>query len=197
MAGAYVALALPLALHPPRYLARLGATATQQPETSLHAFNPWGLIVGFEVPDDPYVGIGAVLVLLGIAGALLGLRRRPSLPVLVGVGAVLVLAFYFLPTRVHERYLFPAVALLAPFAVAGRRELAAYAAISLGFAASLLYALHQTTSFTVPEPWAGWLTGAAGTWVIGIVLMASAAAWAWMLVVRRPRWPSDPRDPAT
>jgi hypothetical protein len=194
--AAYVALGLPLALHPPRYLSLLGRTATQQPETSLHAFNPWGLLVGFDLPDDPYVGVGTLLLLVGMGGALLGLRRRPSLPVVLGVAAVLVLAFYFLPTRVHERYLFPALALLAPFAVAGRRELAAYAATSLGFAASLLYALHRTTPFTVPEPWAGWLTGAAGIWAIGLVLMGSAAAWTWMLVVRRPRWPSDPRDPA-
>ena len=189
MAGTYLVLAAPLLLHPIRYLGMLGETAVRQPMTSLNAFNPWGLLVGFELPDGPYVAIGTLLLVLGVAGSLAGLRRRPDLAVVLAVGAALVLAFYFLPTRVHERYLFPALALLAPFALAGWRELASYVALSLGFAASLLYALHETTPFTLPEPWAAWLTGDAGVWTIGLVLIGSGIAWAWLLVVRRPRLP--------
>ena len=193
MAGTYLVLAAPLALHPIRYLGLLGDTAVRQPMTSLNAFNPWGLLVGFELPDARYVGIGTLLLLLGVTGALFGLRRRPGLAVVLAVGAALVLAFYFLPTRVHERYLFPALALLAPFALGGWRELVSYVALSLGFAASLLYALHQTTPFTLPEPWAAWITGDTGVWVIGLVLIGSAMAWAWLLVVRRPRLPRRAR----
>ena len=189
MAGTYAVLAAPLALHPIRYVGLLGDTALRQPMTSLNAFNPWGLLVGFELPDAPYVGIGTLLLLLGVAGSLLGLRRRPDLAVVLAVGAALVLAFYFLPTRVHERYLFPALAMLAPFALAGWREAVSYAALSLGFAASLLYALHETTPFNLPEPWASRVTGDAGVWTIGLVLIGSAIAWAWLLVVRRPRLP--------
>jgi len=189
MALTYAALAAPLALHPVRYLGLLGDAAAQQPFTSLYAFNPWGLLVGFEVPDAPYVGAGTVLLVLGLAGALSGLRRRPDLAVLLGVGAALVLAFYFLPTRVHERYLFPAIALLAPFALAGWREAVAYLALSISFAASLLYTLHAITPFELPEPVAGWLIGPAGTWAIGLVLIGSGVAWAWLLVIRRPRLP--------
>jgi dolichyl-phosphate-mannose-protein mannosyltransferase len=193
MAGTYLVLAAPLALHPIRYLGLLGDTAVRQPMTSLNAFNPWGLFVGFEVPDGPYVGIGTLLLVLGVAGSLFGLRRRPDLAVVLAVGAALVLAFYFLPTRVHERYLFPALALLAPFALAGWRELLSYVALSLGFAASLLYALHETTPFDLPEPWATRVTSDAGVWAIGLVLIASGIAWAWLLVVRRPRLPRHPR----
>lgn len=195
MGLAYAAIAAPLALDPLRYASLLRATAERHPETSLHAFNPWGLVVGFSVPDDPYVGLAAVLFLLGTAGALTGLRRRPDLACLLGVGAVLALAFYFLPTRVHERYLFPVLALLAPFAVVGRVQLAAYVAISAGFAASLLYALHRTTDFTLPDA-AAWLVTPAGVWAIGVVLIMAAVAWAWMLVVRRPRLPARPTDDA-
>jgi len=32
-------------------------------------------------------------------------------------------------------------------------------------------------------------------WTIGLVLIVSAAAWAWMLVVRRPRLPDATRVP--
>lgn len=194
MAGTYVVLAAPLALHPIRYLGLLGDTAVRQPMTSLNAFNPWGLLVGFELPDGPYAGIGMALLLAGVAGSLAGLRRRPDLAVVLAVGAALVLAFYFLPTRVHERYLFPALALLAPFALAGWRELVSYVALSLSFAASLLYALHETTPFNLPEPWATWVTSDAGVWAIGLVLIGSGVAWAWLLVVRRPRLPRQRRS---
>jgi dolichyl-phosphate-mannose-protein mannosyltransferase len=189
MIGAALVVCVPLALHPIRYLDILAGTADRQPSTSLNAFNPWGLLVGFKVPDDPWVGLGTALLLAGIVGALLGLRRRPRLAVVLGVGAVLVLAFYFLPTRVHERYLYPAIAVLAPFAPAGRAELVAYMGLSAGFAGSLLYALLDTTPFNLPHPWAGWIQSDSGVWVIGIVLIASAVAWTWMLVVRRPRLP--------
>jgi dolichyl-phosphate-mannose-protein mannosyltransferase len=197
MGIAYVIIAAPLALHPLRYLGLLGDTAVRQPMTSLHAFNPWGLFIGFNVPDAPYVGLGTALLLLGVAGSMLGLRRRPDLAVVLAVGAALVLAFYFLPTRVHERYLFPALAMLAPFALAGRREMIAYVALSLSFAASLLYALHETTPFDLPEPVAAWIVSDAGVWVIGLVLIGSAVAWAWMLIVEHPRLPGRDRVPGS
>ena len=193
MVVAGVAVLASVALSPVRYLSLLGDTAVRQPETSLHAFNPWGLFIGFGIPDEPYVLIGSVLLAAGVVGSLWGLRRRPDLAVVLAVGALLALAFYFLPTRVHERYLFPALAVLAPFAPAGRAPMAAFVGISAGFGAGLLYALHETTPFELPEPWAGWVTSDAGVWAIGVVLIGSAAWWAWLLGVRRPRLPRRPR----
>ncbi len=195
MAVASALVMIPLALHPLRYLDQLGGTAVRQPATSLYAFNPWGLIVGFDVPDDPYVVVAVSLFLLSIAGVLTTLRRRPHLTTLLAVGAALAIAFYFVPTRVHERYLYPAIALLAPFAVVGRLHLAAYVGLSLSWALSLAYALHETTPFTVPEPAASWLTSSAGIWAIGLVLIGSALVWTWLLLFRRPRLPGRRRDP--
>jgi hypothetical protein len=195
MALASIIVFASVALDPIRYVGLLGDTAARQPSTSLNAFNPWGLLVGFKVPDDPYVGIGTLLLVVGVIGALSGLRRHPDLAVVLAVGAALVLAFYFLPTRVHERYLFPAVALLAPFAVAGRAPLLAYLGLSAAFAASLLYALHDTTPFTLPEPVATWMTSGGGVWTIGLVLLGSATAWAWLLLIRLPRLPDGTRVP--
>jgi hypothetical protein len=182
-----------VALAPWHYLGLLGDTAVRQPETSLHAFNPWGLFVGFGIPDGPYVMIGTTLLAAGVLGSLWGLRRRPDLAVVLGVAALLTLAFYFLPTRVHERYLFPAIAVLAPFAPAGRAPMTAFIGLSAGFAAGLLYALHETTPFDLPVPWAGWIVSDAGVWAIGALLIGSAAWWAWLLGVRRPRLPRRPR----
>lgn len=190
----YVLVALPLLLDPVRYASLLGATATRQPFTSLNAFNPWGLVVGFKVPDEPYVLAGSVLLVGGLGLSLLPLRRSRELLTILAVGAVIVFAFYVLPTRVHERYLFPAIAVLAPVAVAGRLELAAYGALSLGFAASLVYALLDTTPFRLPEPIASAVTSPSGVWAIGIVVLGSIGVWLWLLFVRDPRRRGPPLD---
>lgn len=193
MVLAGLAVTLPVALAPWHYLGLLADTAVRQPETSLNAFNPWGLFIGFGIPDGPYVLIGSLLLAAGVLGSLWGLRHRPELAVILAVGALLALAFYFLPTRVHERYLFPAIAVLAPFAPAGRAPMAAFVVLSVGFSAGLLYALHETTPFDLPEPWGSWVTSDAGVWAIGALLIGGALAWAWLLGVRRPRLPRRPR----
>ena len=191
----YVVVALPLLLDPVRYASLLGATAARQPSTSLNAFNPWGLIVGFKVPDEPYVVAGSVLLVAGLALSLLPLRRSRELLTILAVGAAVVFAFYVLPTRVHERYLFPVIAVLAPIAVTGRLELAAYGALSLGFAGSLVYALLDTTPFSLPEPIASAIMSPSGVWTIGIVLLGSIVVWLWLLFVREPRRRVPPLDP--
>ena len=185
----YVLVAVPLALHPWRFLGLLSYAANVQPQTSLHAFNPWGLFVGFDMPDEPYIGVASVLLLLGLGGSLLGLRRGTDPASVLASGALLVLAFYFLPTRVHERYLFPATAVLAPFAAAGGARLIAYVALSAGFAASLIYALERTTSFALPAPMAAAVTSPAAVWAIGLVMIGAAVAWVWLIGVRRPSLP--------
>lgn len=196
---AYVVVAGPLLLHPPRYVGLLLDTATYQPFTSLNAFNPWGLLVGFKVPDEPYVGLGSALLLAGVTASVVGLRRGLDAWRIFAVLALVSLAFYVLPTRVHERYLFPAIALLAPFAVTALPRLWAYVGLTIGFAASLLYALHQTTSFELPATVADPITSPAGVWAIGAALIGSVAAWTWLLLVRDPRPPppeARPRDRA-
>ncbi len=192
MAAAWLVVGLPLALHPMRYLELLSNTATQQPSTSLHAFNPWGLLVGFGVPDTGYVLIGAVALLAGVVAILSGLRRGDDMTTIVAVGAMLVIAFYFLPTRVHERYLFPAMALLVPFAVANAGQMTAYLVMATGFTASLLYTVHDITAFELPAALASVLVTPAGMWAIGLTLMISAVAWAWLLLVRVPHLPVRP-----
>ncbi|HEY8169811.1 MAG TPA: hypothetical protein VIH24_01775 [Candidatus Limnocylindria bacterium] len=195
MALTWLVVGGPLALHPLRYAGLVSDTAQQQPFTSLHAFNPWGLLTGFSVPDDPYVAIGTALLLAGIVGTMLNLRRGQDAATLLAVGAMLVIAFYFLPTRVHERYLFPAMALLVPFAVATGGQLVAYIALTAGFTASLLYALHETTPFDLPDAVAAVLVTPAGVWAIGLTMTGAALAWTWLLLVRRPRLPEAPAVP--
>ncbi len=120
------------------------------------------------------MAIGGALLVAGILGSLLPLRRGSDLATLLAVGLFLAFAFYFLPTRVHERYLFPALALAAPFAAVDRSSLAAYIAMSVGFGASLLRVLVETTSFRTYAELDALLTSDIMVWVIALTLFGSA-----------------------
>lgn len=82
---------------------------------SLFAYNLWGAI-GFWIKDDnlwnniSYQHWGYILyILYWIFISYLYFKRRLSL---YSVAALATLGFFFLPTRVHERYLYPAIIFL-------------------------------------------------------------------------------------
>lgn len=179
---AYIVVAVPLLLDPARYADQLWENAVFRPFVSLFALNPWGLLVGFEIPDGNLAWVGITLLLIGLVAATLPLWRRQDLPALLAAGSLVVFAFYFLPTRAHERYLFPAMALLAPFAAVSLRSLAAYLALSAAFAASLLHALTYINPGGVPQPLRDILRADPAVWLIGLVLIGAACAEVWLLV---------------
>jgi dolichyl-phosphate-mannose--protein O-mannosyl transferase len=96
------------------------------PVLTANAYNPWALVGptplvtalsgNYQWTFDslslfgvPAVVVGAVLFLAVAAGVAVLLWRRPEpLAILVGI-TVLAVAFFVLPTRVHERYLFGAI----------------------------------------------------------------------------------------
>jgi hypothetical protein len=108
---------------------------------SSFAFNQWALLGGFQQDEGPWFYIGAAALVLAVGGALLLLRRRHDLVALLGVGFLIGLALYFLPTRVHERYLFGAIVFLAPLAGLYRSLRVPYALISLAWALAVIYVL--------------------------------------------------------
>jgi len=195
-AAAYLIVTVPLRLDPIRYAGRVIYAGSLKPDTSLNAPNPWGMFVGYKIPDGPLFWVGAVLLLLGLAVALLPLRRRQDLTTILAVGLLVVFAFYFLPTRVHERYLFPAMALVVPLAAARWRVFGAYLVLAAGFALTILYGLVSTTSFAVPRGVEDVLISPTAVLWIGMTLMASAATLAILLL--RPQdqaRASDPPEP--
>ncbi len=117
---------------------------------TVNAYNAWALVGpaplaglmgssgGSWTPDSLAVvaGIPAWLfsaVLLGTAGILVvvGLLRRDGrIPILLGF-SILALAFYLLPTRVHERYLFAFFAPAALLAAGGLARASGYVAVGL------------------------------------------------------------------
>lgn len=178
----YVALTLPLLLNPIRLASEIGGVANMKQALSVSAPNPWALLADYGTPDGALVVVGAALMLAGLAAALLPLRRGSDLPTLLAVGALMVFAFYFLPTRGHERYLFAALALLVPFAVTSIWGLAAYVALSLGFAASLLSALVMAGVKFRGLPGGDMLLTPASIWAQAITLAVAAVAFIWVML---------------
>jgi hypothetical protein len=162
--------------------------------SSANAANLWGLFHGYKKPDGDLVYIGAVLLLIGLTAALLPLLRRQDLWTILAVGAFVVFAFYFLPTRVHERYLFPAMAVLAPLAAANWSVFVLYLLMTAAFAASMVYALVDTTPFTF-WPWLEDLVTlpVARIW-ISLTLIATAATLVVLLLAHRPSGVTAPES---
>ena len=182
-AAAYVVVALPLRMDPISYLGRVIGSGSFKEMSSANAANIWGLFHGYKKPDGDLVYIGAVLLLVGLVAAVLPLLRRQDLVTILAVGAFVIFAFYFLPTRVHERYLFPALAVLAPVAAANWSVFAGYLLLTAGFSASMLYALLDTTGFTF-WPWLDDLVSlpVARIW-ISLTLIATAATLVVLLLM--------------
>jgi hypothetical protein len=178
---AFAVVLFPLGLGPFGYLRIMGDTFTRYPYISQFGFNPWGMLFGFAERDDQWVRLGTALGALGIAGSLWLLRRRRDLVGLLGVSVLVGLAIYFLPTRVHERYLFGALAFLVPLAVLERRLLWPFVALSAVFFGTLVYVLVTSPYRILPTPK---LPELSDTWisVISAVVTVVGAWTAWQVV---------------
>jgi dolichyl-phosphate-mannose-protein mannosyltransferase len=175
------ALLLPLGLGLPQYLGIVSETFARYPAFSQFAFNPWGALFGFGHPDDGWSLAASLLELVAIGLSLLLLRWRRDLTGLLAVAALIGLSLYFIPTRVHERYLFGAIALLAPLAALDVRLRAPFITLSLLWFATLAYVLANSPYRILPGPripdLPGWAISAAS------VVVTLAGAWcAWRLV---------------
>ncbi|HEY3218400.1 MAG TPA: hypothetical protein VGK15_04855 [Candidatus Limnocylindria bacterium] len=173
----------PFQLGLPQQLALLLNAGREYPFTSLYAFNIWAIQPGFWKADDGYVVWGGILLGTACLAAVVPLWWRRDLASLLAAGAVASLAFYFLPTRAHERYLFPAVALLIPFAAARWRVLPAWLVLSLLYAATLIFALVRTvyTDVTVPASIDTGIFGRTGQIVLALTMCFAAAASAALI----------------
>ena len=144
-----VIILLPFSLDVPGLVGKMVGTAGGYPWLSVNAYNPWALFgadgsaplaFGGGWSSDtaglfgplPGVVIGVLLLALAfLLGALrlLWLSDRRSIVI---VTIFFALAFFILPTRVHERYMFPIFGLLPILAVVDRRWMAATIVLSIG-----------------------------------------------------------------
>ncbi len=190
-------LSAPFGLSVIDLLVQVGKTAGGYPYITVNADNPWALIelagnglaaTGSWLPDItnstapgtpvsilgiPALFVGtalliAVIVLVGVVVA----RRDDRRTILVGL-TVLAIAFFVVPTRVHERYLFPFFALGAILAATSFRWRLAYFVLALANFANL-YAVLTTPFYNNPgiRDWLG--TGDAFRSQIGVTIAALA-----------------------
>jgi hypothetical protein len=174
----FLLLLLPLGLDPLSYLHLIGDTFGRYPYISEFGFNPWGMVFGFGDNDRSWVTLGSLLVVAGIGASLWLLRWRRDLVGLLGVSVLIGLALYYLPTRVHERYLFGAIALLAPLAAIDRRLRWPFIALSAVFFATLAYVLVTSPYRILPGP----KLDEVPDWVISIMSAIVTAVGAWTAV---------------
>jgi dolichyl-phosphate-mannose-protein mannosyltransferase len=155
------------------------------PYTSLYAFNGWSVFFDFWKPDNDLVFAGGVLLVAGLVLSAVPLWWRRDTAMLLACAVVAGLAFYFLPTRAHERYLFPVFALALPLAATRGRVLLPYVVLSLAFALSLYYAFtryQQYVDLRVPEIVEATLFSRNGQIAIALVMIGAAAYLWWRLV---------------
>ncbi len=165
--GTAVGLSLPFGLSMPGLIEQIFKTAGGYPYLSVNAWNPWAMITfdgsgvasnsawvcdmvvaanaacgrAFSVGAIPAVIVGTALTLIAFSVISVLVARRPDRQtILVGVAA-LAIVFFVVPTRVHERYLFPLVALGAILAAVSWRWRIAYVLSSLATFANLYFVL--------------------------------------------------------
>jgi hypothetical protein len=193
----FVVVLAPVGLGPLSYLDLMGETFGRYRVHSGFAFNPWGMVFGFNHDDGAWFVVGTALELFAIGGSLWLLRRRRDLVGLLAVGSLIALTLYFVPTRAHERYLYGAIALLAPLAVFEPRLRRPFFALSATFFVTLAYVvLNSPYRILAPvrlEDLPGWaisllcaVTTLSGAWV----------AWRLIGLLRRGR-PDDRTDPGS
>jgi predicted membrane-bound dolichyl-phosphate-mannose-protein mannosyltransferase len=110
---------------------------------------PNGEGVAFLIGSSPVTWqlIGTILFAAAALIALWQIARRDDPAGLLIGSLVMAMAFFALPTRVHERYLFPAVALGALLVARSWRWVLLYVALSLSFFANVYWVYTADWSF--------------------------------------------------
>ena len=112
--------------------------------TSINAFNTWGLF-GMWLPDGNLFILGWFLFAAFSIFTMYVLNKRwkKSDPMLVFFAAfMLFFAFFMLPTRIHERYLFPVISILALMFPFVKKTRLFYSVITASFLTNVSYVLY-------------------------------------------------------
>jgi hypothetical protein len=198
----FLVLALPFGMGPWEYVDRMLGTAGGYSYLTVNAFNVWALVGAGGNPslaaspltwsDDtlpllgplPGVAVGAALLVGGFLWGTVRGALRDDRWTLIAALAFLAIAFFVLPTRVHERYIFPAIALLPLLAAVSRRWALALLLVSVGAFVNLhailtvpLYGTDNVSGLPLGE-----LFRTSPLVVLSAVLQAVVGLWAaWQL----------------
>ena len=123
--------------------------------TSINAFNLWGLISGMWVPDGSLYIVGWALFGAFTVFTLYLLNKRFKTSgefMAVYAAFMLLFAFFMLPTRIHERYLFPAMSVMALMAPFIKKARAIYAVLTVTFLINEAYVLYWLNAYYPSAP---------------------------------------------
>jgi Gpi18-like mannosyltransferase len=152
------------------------STAAFYHETSVNAFNLMALIGGLRQPDSDTLagvsyftlGMSLLVPLYAFIAWILWQGRTPTRLVLASFLAIF--GFFMVAPRMHERYLYPAIALAVPLALEAPEMLAVFAIISLTCLINLAYVLHalDTVVFLNARDWLAMTTSALNVVALGL-----------------------------
>lgn len=146
--------------------------------TSVNAFNIWGLL-GFLRPDGDLFIVGWILFGLLAAAVLYILSRRldsADESFTVFCAFMLLFGFFMLQTRMHERYLFPAIGMLALAVPFIKKARPIYVVLTGTLLFNQAYVLYLQNS-NLPIPTISWVS------ILGIAVNVSALVYALALMV--------------
>src|SRR4029079_926562 len=153
---------------------------------------PWTVIEGCPYGVASIAGIppvligGALMLAVTLVVSLIAARRPDRLTILVGL-AVLAIAFYVVPTRVHERYAYPAFALAIILAAITWRWRLAYVALTVTVFLNM-YAALTNPFYNNPgiSDWLGLGPTIRGEGGVTLLAVAHGAIFLWALAQVRP-----------
>jgi dolichyl-phosphate-mannose-protein mannosyltransferase len=176
----------------------IASSADYFPYTSLNAFNLMALVAGMRVRDSTtLLGVSAFRLGLLLMAALylvavFVLWRERSSRALLYAAFLAYLGFFVLPTRIHERYLYFALALLTPLALDSWATIAMFATLTVTFLVNqvvTLRFLNHTTTLPQHDAYANTIA------CINLIALAVAIAYGLFLVSKdRARWPRPLRS---
>jgi Gpi18-like mannosyltransferase/4-amino-4-deoxy-L-arabinose transferase-like glycosyltransferase len=162
--------------HPWNWILNLyTSTAAYYHETSVNAFNLIALVGGLRRPDSQTIagisffalGMSLLAPLYGFVAWVLWRERSPR--TLIYAAFITIFGFFMLAPRMHERYLYPALAFAVPLALESTEMMLVFAALTLTCLFNLAYILHtlQTIVFLDGRDWLAMTTSALNVVIFG------------------------------
>ena len=118
--------------------------------TSINAFNTWGLF-GMWLSDGYLFILGWIMFAVFSVFTLYVLNKRwgkSDQLLIFFVAFMLFFAFFMLPTRIHERYLFPTISVLSLMLPFTKKVWLFYSVISATFLTNVAYVLYWLNLYT-------------------------------------------------
>ncbi len=152
------------------------STAAFYHETSVNAFNLMALIGGLRKADSgtlagvSYFALGMSLLvpLYAFVAWILWRGRAPTR--LLFASFIAIFGFFMVAPRMHERYLYPAIALAVPLALEAPEMLAVFVIISLTCLINLAYVLHTLNTVVFLDARDGYAMATSGLNVVALGL---------------------------